>query len=256
MADWDGASYGDISDLQRAMAAESLESVDLRGDERVLDIGCGDGFVTRRIADRLPRGSVIGVDPSPRMVDAALGRATQNLSFELGDVTTLRFLDEFDLVVSFNALHWVHDQAAAYRRIAAALRPTGRAIVRFVCGGPRRSIEQVSMAVTQDPRWAAAFDGFEAPFVHVMPDEFEKIVTGAGLIVASKSVTDIHWDFGSRKAFQYWCTVGSSDWTARLPAADVDAFAAAVLDQYSEITGSETEFRFLQLRAELRPAPR
>ena len=71
MADWDGAGYAHISGLQRAMATASLESVAVAGTERVLDVGCGDGYVTRLIASRVPDGSVLGMDPSPRMIEAA-----------------------------------------------------------------------------------------------------------------------------------------------------------------------------------------
>ena len=70
-SDWDGVGYARISDLQRAMATASLESVVVAGTERVLDVGCGDGYVTRLLASRLPAGSVLGVDPSPRMIAAA-----------------------------------------------------------------------------------------------------------------------------------------------------------------------------------------
>ena len=156
MANWDGAGYSHISALQRAMATASLASVTVFGDEHVLDVGCGDGYVTRLIADRLPRGSVLGIDPSPRMIEAALGANDQqtNVTFTVGDVTAMNFDHEFDLVVSFNALHWVREQNLAYWNIAGALRPTGRALVQFVCAGDRPSVEDIAMAVAGEPRWS------------------------------------------------------------------------------------------------------
>ncbi|MEU8080215.1 class I SAM-dependent methyltransferase [Catellatospora citrea] len=256
MADWDGAGYAHISGLQRAMATACLESVEVAGAEHVLDVGCGDGYVTRLIASRVPDGSVLGVDPSPRMIETARTADDQltNVSFEVGDVTTMTYGPDFDLVVSFNALHWVADQQAAYRNIAAALTPGGRALVQFVCGGPRRSVEGVAMEVTHDPRWAPAFDGFTPPFVHIEPDDLPAIAGGAGLKVTDQSVVDREWDFGSREQFAQWCTVGFSDWASRLPAADVPAFVDAVVDRYQTVVGRPGVFRFLQLRAELRPS--
>ncbi len=257
MADWDGAGYEHISGLQRAMATASLADVTVCGAERVLDVGCGDGYATRLIASRLPRGSVLGVDPSPRMIEAARSAndALTNVSFRVGDVTSMAFGPEFDLVTSFNALHWVTRQEMAYRNIAAALKPTGRVLVQFVCNGSRPSVERVAMEVTADPRWAPAFAGFPQPFVHIAPDDLASIVAGAGLAVARQSVTDREWNFGSRDQFAQWCTVGSSDWTSRLPAADRTAFVDAVVDRYETIVGRPGVFRFLQLRAELRPRP-
>jgi trans-aconitate 2-methyltransferase len=254
MADWDGAAYGDVSDLQRTMAAESLSLVTLVGNERVLDVGCGDGYVTAQIAHLLPHGSIVGIDPSPRMISAARGRTAPpnpHLRFETGDVTTMSFDAEFDVVVSFNALHWVRDQAAAFRRIAAALRPSGRALVVFVCSGPQRSIEQVGMAMSGDPRWSAAFDRFAEPFEHPDPAAFDAIVEAAGLRVVEREVVDRTWDFGSREAFARWCRVGFADWTARLPRHDRDDFIAAVVNEYEQVVGDAGRVAFMQLRASL-----
>ncbi|GAA1393219.1 class I SAM-dependent methyltransferase [Catellatospora coxensis] len=255
MADWDGAGYAHISGLQRAMATASLESVAVTGTEQVLDVGCGDGYVTRLIASRVPDGAVLGVDPSPRMIEVARTADDQlaNVSFEVGDVVTMTFGPDFDLVVSFNALHWVAEQETAYRNIAAALKPTGRVLVQFVCQGPRRSVERVAMDTAHDPRWAHAFDGFTQPYVHIEPDALSAIAGRAGLEVVQRSVVDREWDFGSREQFAQWCTVGFADWTSRLPAADVPAFVDAVVDGYQTVTGEPGVFRFLQLRAELRP---
>jgi trans-aconitate 2-methyltransferase len=257
MADWDGAGYAHISGLQRAMAMASLESVAVAGTERVLDVGCGDGYVTRLIASRVPDGSVLGVDPSPRMIEAARtadDRLT-NLSFQVGDVTTMTFGSDFDLVVSFNALHWVADQETAYRNIAAALKPNGRVLVQFVCHGSRPSVERIAMDVTRDSRWAPAFADFAQPFVHIDPDDLTAIAGSAGLEVTQQSVIDREWDFGSREQFAQWCAVGFSDWTSRLPAPDVPAFVDTVADKYQTVVGRPGVFRFLQLRAELRPSP-
>ncbi|HEY1489256.1 MAG TPA: class I SAM-dependent methyltransferase [Micromonosporaceae bacterium] len=257
MADWDGAGYAHISGLQRAMATASLESVAVAGTESVLDVGCGDGYVTRLIASRVPGGSVLGVDPSPRMIEAArtVEDRLTNVAFQVGDVTTMTFGPDFDLVVSFNALHWVADQEIAYRNIAAALKPDGRAIVQFVCHGSRPSIERVTMEVTRDSRWAPAFADFAQPFVHIDPDDLTALVGSAGLDVTRQSVIDRAWDFGSREQIAQWCTVGSSGWTSRLPAVDVPAFVDAVIDRYQTVVGRPGLLRFLQLRAELRPSP-
>ncbi|MEV0459731.1 class I SAM-dependent methyltransferase [Catellatospora methionotrophica] len=257
MADWDGEGYAHISGLQRAMAAAALESVAVDGGETVLDVGCGDGYVTRLIASRVPRGSVLGLDPSPRMVETARTADDRlaNVSFELGDVTTMAFAPVFDLVVSFNALHWVADQRRAYRNIAASLKPGGRVVVQFVCHGSGPSVERIATQMTHDPRFAPAFAGFAPPYTHLDPAELAAVAADAGLAVTRQSVADRAWDFGSREQFADWCTVGFSDWAARLPAADVPAFVDAVVDRYQQVAGQPGVLRFLQLRAELRHLP-
>ena len=257
MVDWDGEGYEQISDLQRWLAGRALAAMQLRGNERVLDVGCGDGYVSRLLAAELPNGSVTGVDASPRMIEVARSRpapAGARLRFEERNVLDLPFSDEFDLVVSFNALHWVVDQQAALARLAAAATPDGSVVVQVVCAGPRRSVEQVALQVCATERWRAAFTGFPVPFVHVDPQTYPELAASAGLSVTELTVDALEWDFGSREAFSRWCTVGFADFTARLAPADVPAWVAEVVDDYEAVAGRPGLFRFLQLHAVLRPA--
>lgn len=258
MTDWDGAGYERISGLQRRLAQATLAQLSFAGDERVLDVGCGDGYITRAIAARLPAGAVLGLDASPRMIAAARSHPDPpgaRVAFEVGDVLALTAVAEFDVVVSFNALHWVADQAGALTAIGRATRPGGRVIVQQVCAGPRRSLEATAMAVCGSAAWSAFFAGFAPPFVHVDPRRYPELAAAAGLRVADQQVEDIRWDFGSRAAFTDWCTVGFADWTARLPADRVADWVRAVVDAYTDQVGESGVFRFLQLRAELVPAP-
>src|SRR5271163_4930408 len=118
MTEWKASEYERISALQHTMAEEVLALLSLKGDERVLDIGCGNGKNTSEIAARVPRGSVVGVDFSTNMIAFARSQyvaSHPNLKFEVADARHLPFGPEFDLVVSFNALHWVPEQELALR---------------------------------------------------------------------------------------------------------------------------------------------
>ena len=256
MTDWDGAGYEQISALQRHLAERSLAGLQFRTGERVLDVGCGDGFITRSIAARVPSGAVVGIDASPRMIKTALSRpdpAGAQVRFEVCSVLELAYTREFDTVVSFNTLHWVVDQRGALRAIARATKPAGRVIVQVVCAGPRPSLEQLAMQVCGRPRWRAFFADFPAPFVHVDPAGYGELTASAGLSVTSQDVQDVRWDFGSREAFVRWCTVGFADWTARLPADAVADWVDDVVADYQQTVGAAGVFRFMQLRAELTP---
>ena len=254
MADWDGAGYEQISDLQRELAQRTLATLRFAGTERLLDVGCGDGFITRSIAARLPEGSVVGIDGSPRMIEVARAKPDpegSRLRFLVADVLALPFADEFDVAVSFNVLHWLVDQRAALASIAAAIHPSGRILVQQVCAGRRPSLEQLAMAVCRRPGWRDAFDGFAAPFLHVEPDGYRQIAAAAGLRVTDLRVEDVEWDFGSRAAFAQWCTVGFADWTARLSPAQVPQWVDDVVSDYQDLVGRDGLFRFMQLRAQL-----
>src|SRR5262249_828930 len=71
MTEWNASEYNSRSALQKWLAGKSLAGLDVRGSERVLDVGCGDGKITAEIAERLPSGSVVGVDPSTGMITFA-----------------------------------------------------------------------------------------------------------------------------------------------------------------------------------------
>ncbi len=89
--DWNAPAYERISAPLEEMGRDVLSRLDLRGDETVLDAGCGTGRVTEALLDRVPGGRVIGVDGSPSMIEQARTR--------LGDRAELRVEDLLELEV-------------------------------------------------------------------------------------------------------------------------------------------------------------
>jgi len=250
MADWDGTEYRRVSDLQRWLATRALDGLDLDGVRSLLDVGCGDGRITAEIARRVPEADVVGLDPSPRMISIAA--AGGGLTFELGDVCTMMYQSQFDAVVSFNALHWVLDQHLALSRIAAALRPSGWALLVFVCAGERPSLESAAMKVVRSTAWRPYFQDFVAPFVHPDVGVWTDTAESCGLRVTDATIDDLAWDFESRDRFVRWSSVGFGAWTDGLPTGMRGAFVSDAIDAYAQATGSASVFRFLQLRAQLR----
>jgi len=164
MTEWDAADYARISGLQQAMAEEVLALVDFKGGERILDVGCGNGKITAEIAGMVPDGSVLGVDPSHEMVAFSSSHhdatTCPNLRFEIADARTLPYREEFDVVVSFNALHWIRQQDEALRSICSAMKPGTRAQLRLVCKGKRRSLEHSDRGDVSLGAMGAILQGF------------------------------------------------------------------------------------------------
>ena len=144
--EWNAASYDRVSDPQLAMARDVIDRLDLRGDERVLDAGCGTGRVTEQLLERVPNGSVVAVDGSEAMVEQArerLGDRVEAFASDLLDLT----LDEPGRRDPLHR-HLPLDRRprAAVRapaRRAAARRPARRAVRRLRqrrqrAGGDRR----------------------------------------------------------------------------------------------------------------------
>ena len=261
MTEWDASEYHRRSALQKWLAARSLTGIDLSGSERVLDIGCGDGKITAEIAERLPSGSAVGIDPSTAMIDFAREHFLAdhaNLSFAVGDATRLSYRDAFDLVVSFNALHWVPDQTAALRCIREAMRPGGRSLLQFVSRGVRKALEDVIEDTREDPRWSRYFTDYHRPYLHLRPEEYRRLAESCGLRVDHLDIALEAWDFGSRAAFADFGQVTFVEWTRKIPAAERAEFIADVLDRYQRLgDGSAADaavFHFYQLRIALRRA--
>jgi trans-aconitate methyltransferase len=107
--EFDGKKYEKASGHQKEWGAKLIAELDLRGNERVLDLGCGDGNLTAQIADLLLEGEIVGIDASRSMIEAAMPKSRKNLQFLLMDINELDFVDRFDIVLSNATLHWVKD---------------------------------------------------------------------------------------------------------------------------------------------------
>ena len=104
--DWDAGSYDRVGDPQLEWAQDVLARIELAGDERVLDAGCGTGRVTRLLLDRLPRGRLVGVDASPSMIEKAKQAIGDDPRVELivADVSQIDLTEPVDVVFSNAAL--------------------------------------------------------------------------------------------------------------------------------------------------------
>lgn len=260
MTEWNASDYNQQSTLQETLATQQLARLVLEGRERVLDVGCGDGKISARIADRVPGGSVLGVDPSRDMIAFARSHFSTpehpNLRFETGDVRHLGFHGGFDLVVSFNALHWVREQDAALHSIHAALEPGGRAILRFVPDGPRKSLEEVIEDTRKSSRWAARFVEFERPYHHFTPEAYRLLARHVGFEVEDVRVDPGTWDFHTREGFVAFCHATFVEWIRLLTEEEQLAFITEVLDRYRQLPDADAiglnTFQFYQMQVMLR----
>ena len=262
MTEWDATSYARISGLQKAMAEEALGLLDLARSSKVLDVGCGNGKITAEIAVRLPQGIVVGIDASCNMIDSASSQfcppCYRNLNFLVADARCLPFKPKFDLIVSFNALHWIHRQEEALRALRSVVTPEGKAQIRLVPIGERKSLETVLEETRCSSDWSGYFRDFQDPYLRLTQDQYAALAQKSGFRVVHIHTAAKAWDFQSRDAFFAFGTVTFVAWTRFLPDSRKSSFINDVLDRYRRVAadkpGEENTFKFYQMDVTLAPA--
>lgn len=169
--DWNAASYERVSGPMEAMGRDVLDRLELRGDERVLDAGCGTGRVTEALVERLPRGEVIAIDGSPAMVEQARARLDGRADVRVGDLLELRLERPVDAILSTATFHWIADHDRLFARLRDALVPGGRLVAQ--CGGEGNVAELNAAARRVGDRepYAAALAGWVGPWHFAAPAE-------------------------------------------------------------------------------------
>lgn len=137
----------------------------VRAGQRVIDLGCGSGELTARLAALLPGSDVLGIDSSPEMLARARAHERAGLRFALASMEDAA--GEWDLVFSHAALQWVPDHAALLPRWLATLRPGGQIVLQMASDHdlPGRVLLRDTAA---DAPFARALDGWRRP-AHVLP---------------------------------------------------------------------------------------
>ena len=139
---WNPAVYSQVGAFVPTLGAGVFEWLAPKTGERILDLGCGDGQLTAKIA--AAGAEVVGADRSAEMVEAARGRG---IEAQVCNGEDLPFHAEFDAVFSNAALHWVHDQDAMIAGVRRALRPGGRFVAEMGGHGNIASIQVALAAV-------------------------------------------------------------------------------------------------------------
>jgi trans-aconitate 2-methyltransferase len=178
--EWDAPAYDRLNAPMTARGNDAIARLDLRGDETVLDAGCGTGEVTATLLERLPHGRVVALDGSRQMLDAARERfaGDARVSFvhaDLGAPLDAALAGEsVDAIVSTSTFHWVRDHDALFRHLAGVLRPDGQLVVD--CGGAG-NIEAVVAALRSlghhDHPWTYA--GVEETEARLRAAGFERL---------------------------------------------------------------------------------
>lgn len=180
--DWDAATYDRVSAPQQAWAREQLTRLRLRGDEVVLDAGCGSGKVTALLAELVPEGRVYAVDVAPSMVAHTRRALGDRVDAFCQDLSELRLPEPVDAIFSNATFHWIADHPQLFRRLFETLSPGGRLVAQ--CGG-RGNIDAFRVLADEVARtgeFARYFAGWRGPWNYPDAETTAQRLRDAGFV--------------------------------------------------------------------------
>lgn len=228
--EWDAQTYDTLPLPHERWGQRTIGRLDLAGDETVLEAGCGTGRDTAALLDLLPRGRVVAVDASARMLD----RLRERLAGRLDRVDIVRAdltapLPETvlaDAAVSVATFHWIADHEALFANLARHLRPGARLVAE--CGG-RGNVVSVDAAIH------AVLGAAESTWNFAGVDETRGRLARAGFTHIDVALVPDPARLEPGEQFRsYLRTVVLGAHLDRLPAAEHDSFVAAVADRLDE----------------------
>ena len=236
--EWDAAEYEVVSvphvGWGMGLLGRALERRSLRGNETAIDAGCGTGKITELLLRHLPDGTVVAVDASAAMVEAARERFVGNgrVRVEQQDLVQLQVERPVDLVFSTATFHWIQDHERLFGRLARALKPGGRLVVQ--CGGKGNiaRVMEATQEVMDGERFRDFLEGWEDLWNFADAETTRARLEAAGFEEVETWLQDEVTRFGSRDELaRFLKTVVLGRHLERLPESDHQCFAAAVAEK-------------------------
>jgi trans-aconitate methyltransferase len=233
---WDAKDYEKQSKSQQLWAQELFGKLNLKGDESVLDIGCGDGKVTKEIASILTSGEIVGIDSSSEMIALAKHRFPnnkyKNIQFHVGDASKLAFEEEFNIVFSNATLHWIQDHRPVLKGIFNSLKKGGIALLQMGGKGNAEAILAVLERLLKTKMWCEYFRGFNFSYAFYSPNEYKKWICQIGFNERRIELIPKDMIHQSRGDLEGWIRTTWLPYTQRIPEDNRSIFIEQIIDTY------------------------
>ena len=172
---WNAQKYQTEADFVARLGNPVLELLAPQAEETILDLGCGDGELTQKIANY--GGIVTAIDSSPEMIALATQRG---LKAEVLAAEAISYQEEFDAVFSNAVLHWVKDINKATQNVYQALKPGGRYVGEFGGEGNIKALTTaIATAFLEHPDWGE----FHSPWYFPSIGQYSQVLEEAGFRV-------------------------------------------------------------------------
>ena len=246
MAVWDPVTYLQFADERSRPFFDLVRQVGAQRPASVVDLGCGPGQLTAKLAERWPEASIVGLDSSPEMIAKATAYAGPRLSFVIADLRDWQPVTPVEVILSNAALQWVPGHRSLLPRLVDALVPGGWLAFQVPgnFGEPshrllrRLADDQRYAGHLTDVEWPAAFDA--ATYL----DDLARL----GCTVEAWETTYLHVLRGPHPVFQWISGTGARPVLQALPEPARADFVAEYQALLAEAYPAQTHGTILPFR--------
>jgi trans-aconitate 2-methyltransferase len=235
---WDPETYDRVSAGQRSFTGEPIRALDLTGVKRVIDLGCGTGWLAAELAARLPDAEVIGLDVSPAMIAYARKQwaRQKNCRFVVADARRFRVKEPVDLIVSTAALHWIREQDRVLRNCALTVKDGGMIISDLAGSQNARALRRSLTSIMLSTKWKRYFAGFDDPFNFPTVERIAGSMVSSGIQVSSICVYRTFLNFEATEDLSAWIKAVWLPFVYAVPIALRGVFADEIAHSYQDST--------------------
>ncbi len=235
---WDAKKYAKSSASQELWAKELIEKIDLQGDEKILDIGCGDGKITNFLAE-LTSSQVTGIDASSSMIALAQKSYVKPIFIEM-DAQKIDLGEKFDVVFSNAALHWIQNHDLLLRGVKKALKANGRIV--FQMGGYGNA-KRVFEALDMMQKYKKYFNGFKFPYKFYSDTYYKKLLFKHGFEESDVKLINKEMIHKDTDSFRRWLETTWFPYLERLPESLQKIFLEELMESYFTLVPPDSQKR-------------
>lgn len=243
ITEWKSADYHRLSDPQYGWGLKvlsKLQAVGLRGDEHILDAGCGTGRVTAELLKAFPNVRVLAVDASSNMVQEVrktLASFGGRVTVEQADLLEFFKVEAVDVVFSTAVFHWIKDHDRLFANLFRALRPGGLLLAQCGGGPNLAKLRERADRLRALPEFAPFFKNWERVWEYPGPELEAKRLQRAGFTEITTGLEEAPTKFRDEPTFRAFCaTVTLGPYVQRLPAELQDRFLDPVVAEAAQDT--------------------
>ncbi len=202
---WRADEYHKLSLAQDSAAKEFLKRLQVEKNASILDIGCGNGKISAKLAKMAEKGQVLGIDKSKEMISFARENFPKdhhaNLIFKIRDAQKLLFKGKFDMIFSSFALQWIENKNLFFQKAYRALKKDGK-LAMIVPTGVSPELEQAVHTLIMLPKWREYFHGFHPNWFFSDSKSIKHLIIENTFKVDYSHFSIQEVEFPSREAFE------------------------------------------------------